>query len=73
MSKKILAISLLAVASLFVSCDSKDDTKVANTQAVMKICNFNHFVKPDSQTGALHRFGYGEEWNVQIQVKRCIL
>ena len=36
MSKKILAISLLAVvASLFVSCGSKDDVKAANTQVVM--------------------------------------
>ena len=35
MSKKILAISLLAAASLFVSCGSKDDVKAANTQVVM--------------------------------------
>ena len=35
MSKKILTILLLAVASLFVSCGSKDDAKTANTQVVM--------------------------------------
>ena len=35
MSKKILAISLLAAASLFVSCGSKDDVKAASTQVVM--------------------------------------
>lgn len=35
MSKKILTILLLAVASLFVSCGSKDDAKTANTQVAM--------------------------------------
>ena len=34
MSKKILAISLLAVASLFVSCGSNDSNAQANTQVV---------------------------------------
>ena len=62
MSKKILAISLLAVASLFVSCDSKDDTKAANTQAVMPkskpILDKIPFTAPAKSTITVEKAGF---------------
>ena len=76
MSKKILAISLLAVASLFVSCDSKDDTKAANTQAVMPkskpILDKMPFTAPAKSTITVEKAGFyakasnvckGEQWS----------